>query len=105
MVCTQDHHHNNVPHSLPFVKTLPHYYCRITYGAYLNNLGWATFKNMYHLPLRKSSKSHGETMCNLSYTCEVTVSTLNHRQPNKLTATINILKYELSCGDSHQQNG
>ncbi|XP_052600828.1 putative sperm motility kinase W [Peromyscus californicus insignis] len=45
-----------------------------------------------------------ETMCTMGYTCEDIVSSLKHRQPNNLTATFNILKYKLSCGDSHQQN-
>ncbi|XP_052600834.1 putative sperm motility kinase W [Peromyscus californicus insignis] len=45
-----------------------------------------------------------ETMCTLGYTHEEIVSSLKHKQPNNLTATFNILKYKLSCGDSHQQN-
>ncbi|XP_059137390.1 putative sperm motility kinase W [Peromyscus eremicus] len=45
-----------------------------------------------------------ETMCTMGYTCEDIVSSLKHRQPNNLMATFNILKYKLSCGDSHQQN-
>ncbi|XP_076413206.1 putative sperm motility kinase W [Peromyscus maniculatus bairdii] len=45
-----------------------------------------------------------ETMCNMGYTCEEIVSSLKHKQPNNLTATFNILKYKLSCEDSHQQN-
>ncbi|XP_036032661.1 LOW QUALITY PROTEIN: putative sperm motility kinase W [Onychomys torridus] len=45
-----------------------------------------------------------EAMCTMGYTCEEIVSSLKHKQPNNLTATFNILKYKLSCGDSHQQN-
>ena len=45
-----------------------------------------------------------ETMCTIGYTCEEIVSSLKHRQPNNLTATMNIIKYKLSCGDSHMQN-
>nr|XP_015846268.2 putative sperm motility kinase W [Peromyscus maniculatus bairdii] len=45
-----------------------------------------------------------ETMCTMDYTCEEIVSSLKHRQPNNLMATFNILKYKLSCGDSHEQN-
>ncbi|XP_040597015.1 putative sperm motility kinase W [Mesocricetus auratus] len=45
-----------------------------------------------------------ETMCTMGYTCEEIVSSLKHRQPNNVTATINILKHKLSCGDSHVQD-
>lgn len=45
-----------------------------------------------------------ETMCAIGYTCEEIVSSLKHREPNNLTATMNIIKYNLSCGDSHMQN-
>ncbi|XP_036032621.1 putative sperm motility kinase W [Onychomys torridus] len=45
-----------------------------------------------------------EAMCTMGYTCEDIVSTIKHRQPSNLTATFNILKYKLSCGDSLQQN-
>ncbi|XP_059137387.1 putative sperm motility kinase W [Peromyscus eremicus] len=45
-----------------------------------------------------------ETMCTMGYTSEEIVSSLKHKQLNNLTATFNILKYKLSCGDSHQQN-
>ncbi|OBS69741.1 hypothetical protein A6R68_01718, partial [Neotoma lepida] len=45
-----------------------------------------------------------ETMCTMGYTCEEIVSSLKHGQPNNLTATFNIVKYQMSCGDSHQQN-
>ncbi|XP_059137391.1 sperm motility kinase X-like [Peromyscus eremicus] len=44
-----------------------------------------------------------ETMCTMGYTHEEIVSSLNHKQPNNLMATFNILKYKLSCWDSHQQ--
>ncbi|XP_040606280.1 sperm motility kinase Z-like [Mesocricetus auratus] len=44
-----------------------------------------------------------ETMCTIGYTCEEIVSSLKHRQPSNVTATINILRYQLSCGDSHGQ--
>ncbi|XP_040596880.1 sperm motility kinase Z-like [Mesocricetus auratus] len=47
-----------------------------------------------------------DTMCNIGYTCEEIVSSLRKRQEsNNVTATFNILKHKLSCGDSHQQNG
>ncbi|CAO2601541.1 Sperm motility kinase Z [Lemmus lemmus] len=45
-----------------------------------------------------------ETMCAIGYTCEEIVSSLKHRQPNNLIGTMNIIKYNLSCGDSHMQN-
>ncbi|XP_036023049.1 sperm motility kinase-like [Onychomys torridus] len=45
-----------------------------------------------------------DTMYNMGYTFEEIVLSLKHRQPNNLMATFNILKYKLSCGDSHQQN-
>ncbi|KAL1780435.1 sperm motility kinase W, partial [Sigmodon hispidus] len=46
-----------------------------------------------------------ETMCNIGYTCEDIVLSLTHRQlNNKVTAMCNILKYKLSCGDSHKHN-
>ncbi|KAL6093184.1 hypothetical protein STEG23_008038 [Scotinomys teguina] len=45
-----------------------------------------------------------ETLCTMGYTCEEIVSSLKYRQPNNLTATFNILKYQLSCGGRHQQN-
>ncbi|KAL1764214.1 sperm motility kinase W, partial [Sigmodon hispidus] len=46
-----------------------------------------------------------EYMCNIGYTCEEIVSSLTHRQPNdKVTATLNILKYKLSCGVCNQPN-
>ncbi|XP_042126013.2 putative sperm motility kinase W [Peromyscus maniculatus bairdii] len=45
-----------------------------------------------------------ETMCTMGYNCEDIVSFLIHRQPSNLMATFNILKYKLSCGDSHEQN-
>ncbi|XP_076417468.1 MAP/microtubule affinity-regulating kinase 4-like [Peromyscus maniculatus bairdii] len=45
-----------------------------------------------------------ETICTIGYTCEEIVSSLTHRQEdNHVTATCNILKYQLSGGDSHQQ--
>ncbi|XP_036031912.1 MAP/microtubule affinity-regulating kinase 4-like, partial [Onychomys torridus] len=45
-----------------------------------------------------------ETMCTLGYTCEEIVSTLTHRQQNNhVMATCNILKHQLSCGDSTQK--
>ncbi|XP_006998065.3 putative sperm motility kinase W [Peromyscus maniculatus bairdii] len=44
------------------------------------------------------------TMCTMGYNHEEIVSSLKHKQPNNLTATFNILKYKLSCGDSLQQN-
>ncbi|XP_076417245.1 MAP/microtubule affinity-regulating kinase 4-like [Peromyscus maniculatus bairdii] len=45
-----------------------------------------------------------ETMCTIGYTCEEIVSSLTHRQEdNHVTATCNILKYQLSGGGSHQQ--
>ncbi|EGW12566.1 Serine/threonine-protein kinase MARK2 [Cricetulus griseus] len=46
-----------------------------------------------------------ETMCTIGYTCEEIVSSLRHGQPNKITATFNILKHKFSNGDSHQPNG
>ncbi|XP_076416998.1 putative sperm motility kinase W [Peromyscus maniculatus bairdii] len=46
-----------------------------------------------------------ETMCTIGYTCEEIVSSLTHRrEDNHVTATCNILKYQLSGGDSHQQD-
>nr|XP_042123825.1 putative sperm motility kinase W [Peromyscus maniculatus bairdii]XP_042123826.1 putative sperm motility kinase W [Peromyscus maniculatus bairdii]XP_042123827.1 putative sperm motility kinase W [Peromyscus maniculatus bairdii]XP_042123828.1 putative sperm motility kinase W [Peromyscus maniculatus bairdii]XP_042123829.1 putative sperm motility kinase W [Peromyscus maniculatus bairdii]XP_042123830.1 putative sperm motility kinase W [Peromyscus maniculatus bairdii] len=46
-----------------------------------------------------------ETMCTIGYTCEEIVSSLTHRrEDNHVTATCNILKHLLSCGDSHQQD-
>ncbi|XP_076417251.1 uncharacterized protein LOC121826241 [Peromyscus maniculatus bairdii] len=45
-----------------------------------------------------------ETMCTIGYTCEEIVSSLTHRQEdNHVTATCNIIKYQLSGGGSHQQ--
>lgn len=44
------------------------------------------------------------TMCNIGYTCEEIVSSLTHRQPKgEVMVTFNILKYQLNCEDSHQQ--
>ncbi|XP_028622516.1 putative sperm motility kinase W [Grammomys surdaster] len=44
------------------------------------------------------------TMCTIGYTCEEIVSSLTHRRlKDEVMATFNILKYQLSCGDSHQQ--
>lgn len=44
------------------------------------------------------------TMCTIGYTCEEIVSSLTHRQvKGEVMATFNILKYQLNCGDSHQQ--
>ncbi|XP_051062787.1 putative sperm motility kinase W [Phodopus roborovskii] len=45
-----------------------------------------------------------ETMCSMGYTCKEIVSSLKHRQANNVTATINILKFKLSCGHSHLQD-
>ncbi|XP_042124187.1 putative sperm motility kinase W [Peromyscus maniculatus bairdii] len=46
-----------------------------------------------------------ETMCTIGYTCEEIVSSLIHsREDNHVMATCNILKYQLSGGDSHQQD-
>ncbi|XP_052610786.1 putative sperm motility kinase W [Peromyscus californicus insignis] len=46
-----------------------------------------------------------ETMCTIGYTCEEIVSSLTHRrEDNRVMATCNILKYQLSCGDSHLQD-
>lgn len=47
-----------------------------------------------------------QQMYNIGYTCKKIVSFLTHRQrlDNKLTATINILKYQLSYEDSHQHD-
>lgn len=44
------------------------------------------------------------TMCTIGYTCEEIVSSLKHRQPSNITASMNVIKYKLSCGDSHMQN-
>nr|XP_048317095.1 sperm motility kinase-like [Myodes glareolus] len=44
-----------------------------------------------------------ETMCNIGYTCEQVVSSLKDPESN-LTATINILKFKVSSGDSSLQN-
>ncbi|GAB1301186.1 Putative sperm motility kinase W [Apodemus speciosus] len=45
-----------------------------------------------------------DTMCTIGYTCEEIVSSLTNRQlKDEVMATFNILKYQLSCGDSHQQ--
>ncbi|XP_075835274.1 sperm motility kinase-like [Microtus pennsylvanicus] len=44
-----------------------------------------------------------ETMCNIGYTCEQVVSSLKDPQSN-LTATINILKFKVSSGDSSLQH-
>ncbi|XP_038199711.1 sperm motility kinase-like [Arvicola amphibius] len=43
-----------------------------------------------------------ETMCNIGYTCEQVISSLKDPQSN-LTATINILKFKMSSGDSSLQ--
>ena len=43
-----------------------------------------------------------ETMCNIGYTCEQVISSLKDPQSN-LTATINILKFKVSSGDSSLQ--
>nr|XP_042125900.1 uncharacterized protein LOC121826159 [Peromyscus maniculatus bairdii] len=44
-------------------------------------------------------------MCTIGYTCEEIVSSLTHRrEDNHVMATCNILKYQLSGGDSHQQD-
>ncbi|XP_052610465.1 putative sperm motility kinase W [Peromyscus californicus insignis] len=46
-----------------------------------------------------------EIMCTIGYTCEEIVSSLTHRrEDNHVMATCNILKYQLSCGDSHLQD-
>ncbi|XP_076413756.1 putative sperm motility kinase W [Peromyscus maniculatus bairdii] len=46
-----------------------------------------------------------EVMCTIGYTCEEIVSSLTHRrEDNHVTATCNILKHHLSCGDSHLQD-
>ncbi|XP_028719381.2 putative sperm motility kinase W [Peromyscus leucopus] len=46
-----------------------------------------------------------ETMCTIGYTCEEIVSSLTHRRiDNHVTATCNILRYQLSGGDSHQKD-
>ena len=41
-----------------------------------------------------------EVMCNIGYTCKQVISSLKHQQSNNLTATMNILKFKLSSGDS-----
>ncbi|XP_057607412.1 sperm motility kinase-like [Chionomys nivalis] len=41
-----------------------------------------------------------EVMCNIGYTCKQVVSSLQHLQSNNLTATMNIIKFKLSSGDS-----
>nr|AAI09355.1 RIKEN cDNA 4932415M13 gene [Mus musculus]AAI16729.1 RIKEN cDNA 4932415M13 gene [Mus musculus] len=44
------------------------------------------------------------TMCTIGYTCEEIVSSLTYRRlKDEVMATFNILKYQLSYGDSHQQ--
>lgn len=44
------------------------------------------------------------TMCTIGYTCEEIVSSLTHRHlQDEVMATFNILKFQLNCGDSHQQ--
>ncbi|XP_041511893.1 sperm motility kinase-like [Microtus oregoni] len=45
-----------------------------------------------------------EVMCNTGYTCKQVVSSLKHLQSNNLTATMNIIKFKLSSGDSSLQN-
>ena len=43
-------------------------------------------------------------MCTIGYTCEEIVSSLTHRRlKDEVMATFNILKYQLSYEDSHQQ--
>ena len=41
-----------------------------------------------------------EVMCNIGYTCKQVVSSLKHLQSNNLTATMNIIKFKPSSGDS-----
>ncbi|CAO2607323.1 Sperm motility kinase Z [Lemmus lemmus] len=42
------------------------------------------------------------TMCNIGYTCEQVVAALKFQKPNQLTATMNIVKFKLTSGDSLQ---
>nr|XP_048286134.1 sperm motility kinase Z-like [Myodes glareolus] len=46
-----------------------------------------------------------ETMYTMGYNLEEILSSIKYRQPNKVTATFNILKHKLSCEDSYQQTG
>ncbi|CAO2608042.1 Sperm motility kinase 2A [Lemmus lemmus] len=45
-----------------------------------------------------------DTMCTMGYNLEEILSSIRQRQPNKVTATFNILKHKLSCEDSYPQN-
>lgn len=111
----QDHHHYRVSHSLPFVKTLSHYHCMVTHGPHLvnaNNKSTCATTLAGHVQQRVPHDNKEiiprvvQHMYNIGYTCEKIVSFLTHRQRlnNKLTATINILKYQLSYEDSHQHD-
>ena len=44
-----------------------------------------------------------ETMYTMGYNLEEIFSSLRYKQPNKVTASFNILKHKLSCEDSYQQ--
>ncbi|XP_041528487.1 putative sperm motility kinase W [Microtus oregoni] len=45
-----------------------------------------------------------ETMCNIGYTCQQVVGALKHLKLDNITATINIIRFKLTSGDSSLQN-
>nr|XP_048317092.1 uncharacterized protein LOC125417563 [Myodes glareolus] len=78
---------------------------RVTFGSGLHHLGLSLGHIREHVtpPVKEILANVVETMCNNRYTCEQVVSLLKDPQLN-LTATINILKFKVSSGDSSLQN-
>ncbi|XP_040585597.1 putative sperm motility kinase W [Mesocricetus auratus] len=77
---------------------------RMTISQLLQRKWLGQIEELVHPASKETLLRVLDTMTSLGYPRGEIVSSLIHRQPNRVTATFNILKHKLSCEDSHHQN-